>query len=484
MPSPCGRHIGSDRMLAVVRNELRLQRRDGRLALLTVLLVTMVGVALLAGWNDYRRGEAERIAFSDQAYRQWVEQAPKHPHRAASFGLYVSKPEGPLAVVEPGLRPFAGRTLWLEAHNQASFSYAAADDAPRAASGLGERSGAGLLQLFAGLLALVIGALSVARERETGVLRQLLAQGVRPTRWITGKYTGLLITLAIPMTFVLAAMFAFVIVGADHSREDALARLALMALGLVCYLATMLAVGMLASVALQSSRAAFAAVLAFWIVTDLLAPRVASHLAMTFAAAPTAEAYEAEISKDFGKGLGGQPGWAAQLTALEAATKKQYGVATLDVLPVGFSGLRMLAMEDWSNFVGDRHFARLSQTYVQQDRLRDIVAFAAPFLASRSWSQAMAGTDWSHYRHFADEGERYRRVFNRQMNELIVTGTRGQAWEMVAGRDDFAKVPPMSYRSPTAGWAAAQAIVPGLTLLVWLVAALTVLLLASRRLRP
>lgn len=471
-------------MLAIIRNELSLQRRDGRLVLLAALLVAMVGVALLAGWNDYRRGEIERAQFSERAYRQWVEQAPKHPHRAASYGLYVSKPEGGLAVLEPGIRPFAGRTLWLEAHSQASFSYAPADDAPRAASGIGERSGAGLLQLFAGLLALTIGALSISRERESGVLRQLLAQGVAPTRWVAGKYLGLLAALGLPLAVVVLAIFALVAAATPTGRADALARTALTASGLLTYLAAMLAVGMLASVVLRSSRAAFAGVLAFWVSTSLLAPRVAAHLALTLAPAPDAEAYEMTIGKDFGAGFGGRPGWAAQLAALENTTKARYAVASLDDLPIGFSGLRMMAMEEWSNTVADKHFSRLIATYDKQERIRGLVAIAAPFLASRAWSQAMAGTDWRQYRHFADEAERYRRGFNRQMNALIVTGTRGQAWDMTATRDDFAKVPRFSYRPPGSGWAVREATGPAATLLAWVLGALALLMLAGRRLRP
>lgn len=470
---------------AIARRELQLQARDGRLLVTGLLVVVLICAAVVAGWRDHARGEQERTLFVERSYAQWLEQPPKHPHRAASFGLYVAKPESPLAIFESGLRPHAGRTLWLEAHSQTAFSHAPADDDLAASAGVGERSGAALLQLLGGLLALVLGALSVSRERETGVLRQILAQDVSPARWVAGKYLGLASAMAVPLVpLALVVATLLVAVAGPGERMDTLLRCLAAMVGNGAYLLAVLAVGMMLSTLVRSSRAALIAALTLWVAGSLLAPRISAHLVVSLAPTPDATAYEMVIGDEFAAGFDGEPGWDARLKQLEQDTLARYGVQNLDQVPVGFSGLRMHAMTEWSDRVSDRQYQRLLALYTRQEKLRMSAAILAPGIAARSFSHAMAGMDWSHYRHFADAAEGYRREFNSLMNDLIVTGTRGQAWEMFADRDDWARVPRFTYEAPGVGWALREARVPAMVLGVWLLAAWALLWIVARRLRP
>ena len=469
---------------AIIRNELTVLRRDGRLLATMLLLIVSIATALFAGARDYHKGEAERALFSERAYQQWVEQAPKHPHRAASYGMFVSKPETGLAMLESGLRPYAGRTLRLEAHGQAVFALAPANDMPRSASGLGERSGAGLMLVGAGLLALVLGALAITRDRETGVLRQLLAQGVSPRRLLFGKYLALMGVLGTALLLLFGGLTPVVVLQSGADWPDALLRTAFSAGNVLVYVAAMLAIGLVVSALVSNSRAAFAIVLSFWLLSTLIAPRVAAHAALTLAPTPDAAAYESAIGAEFGSGYGDRPGWSEQLEVLEERTKTQYNVKSLDDLPIGFSGVRMLAMDAWSNEVSRRQYARLTDIYERQENIRMSVAALAPFIAARAVSQGTAGMDWPHYRHFSDAAETYRAAFNLQMNNLIVTGTSGQAWEMSATRADFAKTPRFIYKLPTVGWALAHSWLPITILFGWLAGAILLITLVGRRLTP
>lgn len=470
---------------AIARRELLLQLRDGRLLVTAVLLLALLGAATAVGWSRWTRGEAERVRFAEQSYEQWLNQGPKHPHRAAAYGLYVAKPETPLAVFEPGLRPYAGRTLWLEAHSNAAFSNAPADDDLTASPGLGESSGAGLLHLLGGLVALVLGALGVARERETGVLRQLLAQGVKPSNWLAGKYLGLAGALAVPLAPFGAVVLAAALWAAPSGALFDTAARTVVALGAgAVYLLALLAVGMVISVLARSSRTALMAALGLWVIGSVLTPRAASHLALRLAPTPDAAVYAEAISEELVSGYGAQPGWDERLKRLERDTLARYGVARLADLPVGFSGLRMIAMDAWTLQVADRHDRRLQATYGRQEQVRLAAAAAAPFLAVRSVTHGMAGTDWPHYQHFAGEAELYRRAFNARMNLAIVRSLRGEAWEMNAGREVWAEVPPFRYAAPDAAWAL-RAQAPALAILAaWLAGALLALTFVGRRLRP
>jgi len=472
-------------LTAIARRELQLQLRDGRLVVTFLLMLALIGAAVAVGWREHNEGERERQLFAEQSYAQWLTQPPKHPHRAAAFGLYVAKPESPLAIFESGLRPHAGRTLWLEAHAQTAFSYAPADDDLAATVLPGERSGAALLQLLGGLVALVLGALAIARERETGVLRQILAQRVSPLRWAAGKYLGLVATLAIalvPLAVVVIA--ALVAITSPAERGDVAARALAGLFGNAAYLLAMLAIGMSVSMIARSSRAALIVALALWVAGSLLAPRIAAHLAVTLAPTPDAIAYRKAIGAEFASGFDGLPGWSEQLRQLEADTLVQHGVPSLDDLPIGYSGLRMKLMTAWTDQVSDRHYARLRAIYERQEHIRMAAAVLAPAIAARAYSHGMAGMDWSHYQHFSNAAETYRRDFNLAMNELIVHGTRGQVWEMNAGPEDWALVEPFHYDPPDARFALRQVQLPAAILIGWLALAWLLLALTARKLRP
>ncbi|MDO8902526.1 MAG: DUF3526 domain-containing protein [Phenylobacterium sp.] len=472
-------------MLSVARRELQLQLRDGRLAIAALLLLLLLSAATVVGWAQYEKGEAQRVRFAEESYAQWLNQGPKHPHRAAAYGMYVAKPETPLAVFEPGLRPFAGRTLWLQAHSNAAFSHAPADDDLTASPGLGETSGAALLQLLGGLFAMVLGALSVARDRETGVMRQILAQGISPRRWIGGKCLGLVAALLLPLVpFAILLIATTAWAAAEGAVWAAIGRTAAALGATLVYLLGLLAIGVAVSAFSRTSRGALVVVLSLWVAGSVLAPRAASLLTLRIAPTPDAAVYASVIRDEFNGGYGERPGWDDQLAALEDSVKAEYGLSSLDEAPVGFSGLRMQAMDAWTNEVADRHHAQLLATYDRQQQIRTVLSVFAPYLAARAASHGFAGMDWAHYQHFAAAAEEYRRAFNVQMNEAIVAGTRGQAWEMNAGRETWALAPPFTYQEPGLGWAL-RAQWPAVSILVaWLFGALGLLAFAAQRLRP
>lgn len=165
-------------------------------------------------------------------------------------------------------------------------------------------------------------------------------------------------------------------------------------------------------------------------------------------------------------------------------TIERYRVRTLDELPVGFSGLRMQAMDGWTNQVADRRYAELEQVYGRQAGWRSAVAIAAPFIAARNFSQGMAGMDWAHYRHFANRAELYRRSWVERLNQVLEQGLRGETWEMDAGRETWATVPEFSYVMPGARWAFTQQIAAFLILLGWAAGGAALLALSGTRLKP
>src|SRR5688500_15638632 len=100
----------------IARHELSALRRDGRLGIAALVVALLFAVLAITGWQDYRADRDARSHFIEEARAQWENQGARHPHRAASFGQYVAKPELPLALFDPGIKPTTGQALWLEAH--------------------------------------------------------------------------------------------------------------------------------------------------------------------------------------------------------------------------------------------------------------------------------------------------------------------------------------------------------------------------------
>src|SRR6478609_11826184 len=140
------------------------------------LIIILSVVAMASGSIRQSQINSERAAGQALDYQAWLQQGERHPHDAAEQGMHVFKPQPPLAVLDPGIEPFVGSTVWLQAHRQSELKFRPAQDA----TGLqrfGQLSPAWIVQVLVPLLIIVIGFGAISGERERGTLRQLLSIG-------------------------------------------------------------------------------------------------------------------------------------------------------------------------------------------------------------------------------------------------------------------------------------------------------------------
>lgn len=471
-------------LLRIARHEIQQLLRDRRLHAAGWIGGALLAALVLLGWQTYRRELHERAHFEAEARHQWEHQGEKHPHRAAHFGFYVTKPELPLAVLDAGIKPATGQVLWLEAHTRTAFTQAPLEDAG-AAGILGLTSGAEVLQLLGALLVVFAAYAVIAREREEGMLRLVLAQGVTPRRWFAGKCLGLGLAFAAVAGPVGAGLVTLCLAAQPEGfSADVAWRLALLALAYGLYFFVWLVGAIAVSAWATTARTALTVLLAFWVCGGVLAPRLASTLAFALAPVPTVAEFRAAQAKDFNDGFDGEPGWEARLAQLERDTLAQHGVNRLEDLPVGFSGLRLQLMDAFTNRISDRHQERLEAIYTRQTRWHLLTALLGPSVPIRAVSQNLSGMDWAHYRDFAEAAERYRRDVVAALDAALGERLRGEKWEISFGHDDWARVPPFTYEPPPTGWALAHASGPWLGLGGWAVLAAGMALVGAGRIRP
>ncbi|MEW6280660.1 MAG: ABC transporter permease subunit, partial [Candidatus Eremiobacterota bacterium] len=181
---------------SVAAHQLRLLWRDGSLRWGGGLLLLLMLLSLGLGWQNLAAARSEIEQARSGERRRWLEQGSKNPHSAAHWGVYAFRPRLAPAAIDPGLDPYLGVAVWVEAHKQNAAMFRPADDSTGLAR-WARLTPAFVLQKLVplGLILFAFGA--VAGERERGTLRQVLALGVNGRILLLGKAVGIATALTL-----------------------------------------------------------------------------------------------------------------------------------------------------------------------------------------------------------------------------------------------------------------------------------------------
>lgn len=148
-----------------------------------VLVAGLIAAVLIVVTGTLTRCTSPRMpkpASRDRrAPRTFLAQPDRHPHRMVHYGHYAFRTSPLLAALDPGVDAVTGQSIFLEGHRQNTAMFADA----RAGADLGGFAGltpANIYQLLLPLLLIIIGHGMLLRERESGTLAVLLAQGQSP----------------------------------------------------------------------------------------------------------------------------------------------------------------------------------------------------------------------------------------------------------------------------------------------------------------
>lgn len=431
--------------LLIARREYVECLRDGRLLWAGGLTVLLLLAALAVGWQNRAAVESERTAAQRLDYQDWLAQAERHPHDAAHQGMHVFKPLPPLAIVDPGITPYVGSTLWLQAHRQSEVKFRPAQDA----TGLqrfGNLSMAWVLQILGPLLVIVLGFNAIAGEREQGTLRQLMSLGVRPRQLLAGKALSLAASLGTLLLPLALAAAGFIAAGTPpEARGDTWLRVLALLLTYALYFSTMIFLVLAVSGWAKTSRIALVTLLAIWIAGATLMPRAASDLAREWHPSPT----RVEFNRNLDDDLSAEHARAWQS---HFGVDKRWGAD----LPLNRWG-EALQVDDQAGYtVLDRHFGKLWNAFADQQRMQEWGGVLVPLLAVRALSMAVAGTDFAHHRDFSVAAEQQRRTMQDLISHDLIHHADPlghQHFSYKAGPEFWATVPPFTYAAPPLGFA-------------------------------
>ena len=463
--------------LLIARHEFRQLQREGRFRVAAAFTLLLFVTAFATGWQDYQQSATLRQQAAETVRAQWLNQGVKHPHLGAHLGFFVFKEELPLAVLDPGLKPYIGAFLPLETHDRSNFRERPADDSSAAAR-FGQLTAATVLQFLLPLLVIFLMHSVITGEHENGTLAQLLASGVSRWQLALGKLLGngaVLALLLIPA----AALGSVTML---RSTELSALRFLLMTLAYLGYLLIFVLLALAVSAWARNSQLALVILLAFWVGNSFLLPRLAASLAQRLAPTPSAEEFRAAINHSLNVGVDGKDEAGAHFKNLVATTLERYGVKRVEDLPVGYAGIMLKDSDQRFERIYEHHYRQLYATYQRQRGLHYAASLLGPLIAMRELSRGLTGMDIAHYEHFADAAERYRRAFVERTNEAAEKQAHGTGWELQVGREFWESIPPFRYEMPNWQWALAHNGLSLLVLALWLALAASCAVISLRKL--
>ena len=472
----------------IAREEWRLWARS-RVALMSgVIVVALVAVSsalTLLRVADETEARLARQAEAEAAFRG---QPDRHPHRMVHYGHYAFRLPPPLAAFDPGVDAVTGQSIFLEGHRQNTAMFADARARPDL-GGFAPLTPATLYQLLVPLLLIVIGHGLVLRERESGTLTLLLAQGQSGPAIVAGKALALAGVAGL-LLLPLGGLAAWSVVSGDAPLAAAL-----LVGGYALYLAVWGALVLAVSLRVRQRSIALGILVFLWLLVALVVPRVGISAAGALVDVPgKIESDLVMLAEERALGDGHNAADPA-FAALKQQVLARYGAERVEELPVNWRGVVARHSEQKLTDMMNRYAERRMQQEAAQSRIVTWFGLASPTLAVGAASRSLAGTDLATHHRFLRESEALRFDFVQGLNDLHATAlayaddaarssdpeaerrtrVNADAWRLL---DSFRFVPdPATER-------AMRAALPLLLLVAWLALLAGVIMAGARRLAP
>lgn len=439
-----------------------IQRLWAQPRLRWIALVTPVLLALVLGaWYEASAVARQRLHFAEAERARWLAQGHKDPHGAAHFGVWAVKPASPLAVLAPGIEPFVGLAVWLEAHKRNEMIFRPRQDADpvmRGASSAGQ-----MIELLGPLIAILLGFSGFAQERERGTLRMALANGAGAGRIMLVRFAvNSAILVAVLLLPVMAAGALALLSLPGGAMWQGTARLLLWSALNLIYLETFLLIALAVSLKAGRARLALTILLALWFILCIVLPRAASNTAQAATPIPSYQEVRMLVESQ-APAYENADRWDARKRALLAAKPQEASrnmrAAQLD------------QAERDSHAVFDRLLGRFYDAVERQDHVYGRFAALSPTIALQVGASGMAGTDFMQHRHFIDAAEDYRRNLVNRLNGELMRHNQHDDAGAATGTTYWASIPAFDYRAPSLSHVLSALAVPLMLMLAWAAAA-------------
>ncbi len=426
----------------IAKHELRRHVRNGRVRTLLYVTIVMLVASLILSFRDYRVANDQYMANLSAARANWESQSEKDPHDAAHDGTYVIKPIYPLAMIDKGINQFSGQVVHLGAHERKQSTLNEAKDN----SGMfrfGELTPGFILTYLVPLLLIFLGYNTFTEEKEKQTIRLLLVQGVSLSKLAVGKWLALFLQMIVLWILLFAGAF---IISQSVGSSILVSVSEWLALGGIYLFYFVIFINLIVWVSAKASTSgvSLTTLLTIWIIITLIIPKVSTNLAGWSHPFPTLQTFRDNINEDQANGLNGHNFWNEAAQDFKQKVLDQYGVETVEDLPIAYGGLLLAEGEKYESEIYTKHFDLLQSQYEKQRTIYRWCGILSPMLSVKFFSMAIARTDYGFLWHFEDEAEKYRVAFNTTLNMNIAENAKGVD-QYTAGRELWSTIPRFDY---------------------------------------
>ncbi|MCY4265240.1 MAG: DUF3526 domain-containing protein [Gammaproteobacteria bacterium] len=474
----------------IASDELRYWCRS-KMAWTVLLLLLLVSVCATVVSNaEISLRTQERLKQQADSDAIFQAQPDRHPHRMVHYGHYVYRPASPLAVIDPGIDSMVGTTIFLEGHRQNTATFAAARETGLLAR-FGNFSPAFVLQSLAPLLLILCGFASVTREKENNTLYQLIGQGTGKGSLLLGKS----LALGLPTLLALLPLLLLGLIATDNDDFDFRQSLPILLLAYFVYLAFWVLVIVSVSALVRTSAQSLSLLLALWMVSIVLMPRISSTTANEVIPSLSQTETNLRIAEAMRSEGDGHNIEDSAFDDLRSRTLEEYGVERIEALPFNYRGFVALRAEDADTEVLNRFAEERMAVELEQKQVIDSFSLLSPLIAIRAFSMALTGTALQDHHHFLRAAEDYRHNMVQSFNRLQMTGMT-LADDLARNQDaesglrtrldasNWSEMPVFELQplAHSQRWQSSAS--TGLTLVLWLLAAVALLLFSAKRMLP
>lgn len=458
-------------MKHLIRLELVLIRRSQAVLLALAILGLLLLAAVVNGKQSYELRSSAFESASAQIYQEWRTQPPRNPHEVAHRGMLAYRGVAPLGALEPGVLGEQGATIFLEAHTR-NDPYLSPASVRLSSQGPNTEYFFPLLNLGAGLVALMIGFLVGSRNARLGT--EPLVSHLRPVPWYSFAQS-----LTVLLVVVLAVLPGVALAFTTVDSGEGVARLAALLLASVAHLYVLSALGVATGSLVGSKAGGLAAITLVWVLVSLAVPRFAAMSAETLIPV-TQLAFDERLSSDL-DGLLDAHGGGPENESFRTRVLEEYGVSSVEELPVNFDALLMQEDERVRSPVFQSNYSQLDRQQRSQGRLSRIAWFFSPTPVVMAISAQLSGSNIEAQRAFSESAETYRNQMVERLNGHMALNSKSGDWNWQASDDFFQTFEPFVPKGSNLNGDTRRAVAPTLALFLWLVAAIGLLAKTSRR---
>jgi len=382
--------------------------------------LVLIAIALSSSYLSNRQHQHDVMHYSKDVREKWENNPDKHPHRMAHYGYVAFREKYPLSFFDKGMDSYLGNAVFLEAHRQNSINFSQVS----MSNGLlrfGELSAGLILQLLVPLLIFFWGFSLVAGERTSGTLKLLLSQGVSWREIIIGKALGLfLLSLIILLPSMLVVFALLTCCPLNVSVPHLFLNFGALTWSYIIYLLIMSLLAVWISASSKTQRSALIRLIGSWLFFTLIFPKVSQVTGQVLYPTPSKIEFDTAVEHDIIQQGDSHNPDDPHFAALKDSLLLAHKVTTTNELPFNYSGFIMSKGEQLSTETYRRHQGQLMALYEKQGQIVNWTAFLNPFIAMKSISMSMSGTDFMSYRNFNVQAEEYRYGLAQTMNDLQI----------------------------------------------------------------